>query len=74
MENIVITDNILRNKKHLNNLGCRKPSANMRYNLLGKTPTFRPKKPVKSQYYYQQLNRNGYDQGDFYNVSLFIII
>ena len=71
MENIAITDNMLRDKKHLNNEGFRKLLANIRYNLFGKIPTFRPKKPVKSQYYNQQLNRNGYDQGsrgDCYNV------
>ena len=43
MENIAVTDNMLLDKKHLNNEGFRKLLANIRHNLFGKIPTFRPK-------------------------------
>ena len=71
MENIAITDKMLRDRKHLNNEVFKKLLANIRYNLFGKIPTFRPKKTAKSLNYNQQFNRNGYDsrssRGDFYN-------
>ena len=43
MENIAITENMLADRKHLNDEGFKKLLANIRYNLFGKIPTFRPR-------------------------------
>ena len=68
MENIAITENMLADRKHLNDEGFIKLLANIRYNLFRKIPTFRPRKSANSlnqhnkyQRYEQRNQRNSQD-------------
>ena len=41
MEHYEISEDMLRDRKHLNDFGFKKLLTNIRYNIFGKIPTFR---------------------------------
>ena len=60
MENIAITQNMLVDTKHLNDVGFKLLLANIRYNLFGKLPRFRARNlntPGRNTQRNNQINR-----------------